>query len=355
MSLAIAVEEPEADLLERRCERLRMALFGVPDLLPGVLREMPRRLQNCVAGAARTPLPVLLRATDVRRYLLRVDELSLLLAFGDGLGVEALAAVRSALGASADDPSEEELRRALDEVSDRFEPRVLTVVLACGAAAEVRAAALCDVVLDSDPRFCVGPVDPAAFARPKALEAPASVVRPASGTARTRRPRRPTARSVAVPAVARAKRRRRPVAPAPSARTVCAHDADVVQEVTPSRRRTPLTPLEERRFDADHPLVGSMVIAEVWYDGVDPADPGCVSKRRPCVVVAVSLTSLLVRPGYSAGGLKTRTWKSVELQDWEAAGLRCPTWIEVKARRISRSRDLHALGRLSDEDWNSLF
>ena len=87
-------------------------------------------------------------------------------------------------------------------------------------------------------------------------------------------------------------------------------------------RRATLTPLQEEEFDRLDPLVGSVVFAWIPFDpGVE--DPsGFEGKSRRCVVVAGSPSHLLVRPGYSEGGHKSRDWKSVALRHWKQGRIR---------------------------------
>src|SRR5690606_5758488 len=94
------------------------------------------------------------------------------------------------------------------------------------------------------------------------------------------------------------------------------------------RRAATLSPAEAAEFDAEDPLVGSVVIARVDFDGDDLDHPELTAKQRPAVVVGVAADELLVRPGYSEGGVKARTWQSVEVQDRHEAGLHGRTWIE---------------------------
>jgi hypothetical protein len=73
------------------------------------------------------------------------------------------------------------------------------------------------------------------------------------------------------------------------------------------------------------------------------------------VVVAGSPTDLLVRPGYSEGGMKSRDWKSVPLRHWKRAGFDQPTWIDSETLRVPRPVDGGPVGWLEPDDWNSLW
>jgi len=75
---------------------------------------------------------------------------------------------------------------------------------------------------------------------------------------------------------------------------------------------------------------------------------------RPCVVIAGSATHLLVRPGYSAGGVASRDWKSVPVRHWRQAGFDQPTWIDVVSVRVPRTES-GPTGWLEPDDWNALW
>jgi hypothetical protein len=93
----------------------------------------------------------------------------------------------------------------------------------------------------------------------------------------------------------------------------------------------------------------------VPFDAVDPSQPDLDGKSRRCVVVAGSPTELLVRPGYSDGGVKSRDWKSVPLGHWRRSGFDQPTWIDTEILRVPRPTDQEPVGWLSPEDWNALW
>ncbi len=100
---------------------------------------------------------------------------------------------------------------------------------------------------------------------------------------------------------------------------------------SPPYRRAALSPVQEEEFDRDDPWVAGVVFAWVPFDAAEPDQPGIDGKVRPCVVVAGSPTHLLVRAGYSEGGVKSRDWKSVALRHWRPAGFDQPTWIDIEA------------------------
>ena len=136
--------------------------------------------------------------------------------------------------------------------------------------------------------------------------------------------------------------------PAPATRTA--------EPVLPTmgRRRALLTPVEAEEFDRDDPWVAGVVLAWVPFDAADPDEPELDGKVRPCVVVAGSPTHLLVRPGYSEGGVRSRDWKSVPVRYWRQSGFDQPTWIDVVAVRVPRPQTGPS-GWLEPDDWNSLW
>jgi hypothetical protein len=115
-----------------------------------------------------------------------------------------------------------------------------------------------------------------------------------------------------------------------------------------------LTPAQEEEFDRSDPWATGVVFAWVPFDSVDPSQPDLEGKSRRCVVVAGTPTHLLVRPGYSEGGVKSRDWKSVPLRHWKQAGFEQPTWIDIDSLRVPREGD-GPVGWLSPEDWNALW
>ena len=119
-------------------------------------------------------------------------------------------------------------------------------------------------------------------------------------------------------------------------------------------RRATLTPAQEESFDRRDPWATGVVYAWVAFDSVDPEHPELEGKSRRCVVVAGSATELLVRPGYSEGGTKSRDWKAVALRHWKQAGFDQPTWIDSETLEVPRP-EVGPVGWLASEDWNALW
>jgi hypothetical protein len=117
------------------------------------------------------------------------------------------------------------------------------------------------------------------------------------------------------------------------------------------RRRLLLTPLESSRFDADHSLVGSVVLVDIPFDALDPEQPETTSKERPALVVAASSDEALVRPIYS----NQSPTRSV-FQAWRRVGLDHVSFIDdarvavpLAAVEVQRS-----LGELTVAEWNAV-
>jgi hypothetical protein len=109
--------------------------------------------------------------------------------------------------------------------------------------------------------------------------------------------------------------------------------------------------MEESRFDADHPLAGSVVVIEVPFDALDPVQPDVTSKERPVLVVAASSEELLVRALYS----QTSATRSI-FAPWRRVGLDHVSYIDDARLALTQgSEPLRPLGQLTTAEWNALF
>jgi hypothetical protein len=112
-----------------------------------------------------------------------------------------------------------------------------------------------------------------------------------------------------------------------------------------------LTPLEESRFDADHPLAGSVVVVDVPFDAIDPLQPDVASKERPALVVAASSNELLVRPLYS----QISPARSI-FAPWRRVGLDHVSYIDDARLAVALGTEpLRPLAQLTTAEWNALF
>ena len=115
------------------------------------------------------------------------------------------------------------------------------------------------------------------------------------------------------------------------------------------RRRVPLTPLEVARFDPEHPLVAAVVIVDVPFDAEDALQPELSSKERPALVVAASVSELLVRPIYSNPS-PTRTL----FRPWRRVGLDHPSYIDAARVVVPCAGIVAQLTQLTTSEWNAL-
>ena len=315
-----------------------------------------------IAKPIANALAALRKHRDPRAVLGRVQYRAALPYAAAVLAEPCLAAVIEVLGDHADDPTRPQLMEAIDAVGGDYDDVMVAVMLASVADGEMPASDLCFEILDDDERF--GLTDWARFQRAEAE--PTEPRQPVSATPEQREARRAkkqrdaeerrrraesTARAAEQVRQARKKER----APAPVARTGAAGDVRPVQVApTMGRRRALLTPMEEEEFDRDDPWSAGVVLAWVRFDADDHDHPGIEGKVRPCVVIAGSPTHLLVRPGYSEGGVRSRDWKCVPVRYWRQSGFDQPTWIDVVTVRVPRPED-GPTGWLEPDDWNALW
>ena len=275
-----------------------------------------------------------------------------------------LAAVIEALGDNADDPSREQLLEAIDSVGADFDDVTITVMLASVADGEMAASDLCFTILETDERFGLPewPDFVRALPEPTTARTPATpgVSQEQRDARRAKKQREADERRKKTEATAKAaeqvRQTRKKERAAASDRPAVSGDPAPPAPVRPTmgRRRALLTPMEEEEFDRDDPWAAGVVLAWVPFDAEDPDHPDLNGKVRPCVVVAGAPTHLLVRPGYSAGGVKSRDWKSVPVRHWRKSGFDEPTWIDVDAVRVPRP-EVGPTGFLEPDDWNSLW
>jgi chemotaxis protein histidine kinase CheA len=355
-------------------DRLRVAILATePATLNAALRRMPKHLSEGIAKQVGVPAPVLRRDPSPARFLRRTETPAIFATVADAVCDACFDATIELLGEAADDPTLNQLRAAVDGVAEEFPPETIALMLVATAASGAPATEACEQILRDDPRFELpdevpddlapaGDGAPAATAAsrssgPSPEELAAREERKARKAERKAKERE-RQRKAQEAAQAGRKQRRKKSAPEADRGEPSGTADDTTPPVAsggPTRRPAGLVPAEAAEFDAAHPWVGQVVIAEIPFEGDDPDDPGTTAKRRPAVVIGVSDTHLLVRPGYSEGGAKARTWKSVPLRHWHQTGLHEPTWVELEPRRIPRIDASDPIGPLSTEDWNSLW
>ena len=273
-----------------------------------------------------------------------------------------LAAVIEALGDDADDPTREQLLAAVDSVAAEFDDVAVALMLASVADGDMAASDLCFDLLDTDERFGLTGwrthlrEEPAAVA-PRTVAAAAPEQREARRAKKLRdaeeRRRQAEAKARAAEQVRLARKRERAGTGSAGVPVVA---APVPAPVLPTmgRRRAVLTPVEAEEFDADDPWTAGVVLAWIPFDADDADRGGLDGKVRPCVVIAGSPTHVLVRAGYSEGGVRSRDWKSMPVRNWRRSGFDEPTWIDVVSVRVPRPNEAPT-GWLEPDDWNSLW
>jgi hypothetical protein len=328
---------------------------------------------------------------------------------------DCLARTVEVLGDNSDDPTREQLAEALDVVRESFSDSIIAVMLAAVVADDAMpAAGVCLDIATSDERFGLTDWEPAADdddasrdvdpsgegAGPRLAAGGDGAHEDRGASAEQRATRRARRRAVADDRRRRQENAERATARIRSARKQerAVSSPPRVVPSSPDRRSAPalvrqpsLSPAQREEFDTTDPLVGAVVVAWVPFDRNAPDDgdapgggrsdgrratggegegevtddagassgPGEPEseggKVRPCVVIGVSADHLLVRPGYSEGGRKSRDWTSVPVSHWQAAGLDQPTWIGVETVRVPRPELTSAARRLSVVDWNALW
>ena len=276
-----------------------------------------------------------------------------------------LAAVIEALGDNADDPTRDQLLEAVDRVAADFDEVTVAVMLASVADGDMAASDLCFSLLDAEERFGLtgwrsfertAPTDGATRRPPP--PATSEEQREARRAKKQRdaeeRRRKAEAAARAAEQVRSARKKERAAASDRPSATPGADPVPAPVLPTLGHRRALLTPREEEEFDRDDPWSTGVVLAWVPFDAADADHSDLDGKVRPCVVLAGSPTHLLVRPGYSAGGVKSRDWKSHPVRHWRRSGFDEPTWIDVDAVRVTRP-ETGPTGFLEPDDWNALW
>ncbi len=272
------------------------------------------------------------------------------------------------LGEHSDDPTRDQLLAALAEIGTTFSDVTVAVMLASVSDSGMPASDLCfELATDQERYGLTGWADDEVVDVPVAEGRSARAVTPEQREARRAKKQRDAeARRKKMEAARRAGeqlRRARKTERSGGAGGSGSGgggpgdgvDGRAVAVAPHLTRRAALTPVQEEEFDRDDPWVAGVVFAWIPFDSVDPDQPELDGKSRRCVVVAGSAAGLLVRAGFSEGGVKSRDWKSVPLRHWKQAGFDQPTWIESELRQVPRPADGGPVGWLTPEDWNALW
>ena len=311
------------DTLDLRANAKVSAVVGVP------LRQLQQR-RDVGAFAAAAPLAAL-------KSLLEV------------LAAAPLEKIVDFLGDHAESPSYDQLASAVDQfVASGSSYDDVAAVLAYAIGESFPAAPYCRQLFEERAELALPAL--AEVVTPAVLAPPREVSPEIREQRRARREEEKRRRKSSSPS--RALRASKPKSGAPPRPEVSGRAP--AQHAVPDdveRRRNPLTPLEMARFDADHPLVGTVLVLDVPFDGHDPEQPEASSKDRPVLVVAGSSDELLVRAIYS-GPSPTRTI----FQPWRRVGLDHVSYIDGARVVVTYTpRDTsRQLGRLSAREWNTL-
>ena len=355
---------------EERFEVLRLAVEGTTTdevrqglgVISGPVAPLPAAIIN--------GLNALRKQKDPQQALGRPQYRPVLPFVALGIADGCLARTIETLGDHADDPTREQLVEALDVVREEFSDRVIAVMLAHVASEDMEASDLCFDLVTTDERYGLVGLerDGGQGRRSGGSDQPIIAESGAADEVRTARKARrqreaaerkrqqEVARKAAEQLRASRKKERlehgQAVVEAPDTDRELVH---VSRKVSPDARRPQLSPVELDGFDPDDPWMSAIVLCFIPFDADDPEAPTGGGKVRPCVVVAGSPTHLLVRAGYSAGGVKSRDWRAVPLTHWRRAGLTQPTWIDIEKVVVERSGDFAPVGWLSAPDWNALW
>ncbi len=315
-----------------------------------------------VPKAVANALNALRKHRDPAGVLSRPQYRAVLPSVAAAVADECLSRTIEVLGDHSDDPTKEQLLEALDRIRDSFPAPTIGVMLATVAADDMPASDLCFEILAEDPRYGLtdwSEHEPAST-EPRTAAPARQGVSPEQREARRQKKHRDAEErrkklEAARKAGEQVRRERKKERTASSANGVTTEKAPATSTAPRVTRRATLTPLQEAEFDRLDPLVGSVVFAWVPFDTGTDEGSESEGKSRRCVVVAGSPTHLLVRPGYSEGGTKSRDWKAVPLRQWRKSGFDRPTWIDAEALRVPRDPEQAPVGRLDPEDWNSLW
>jgi hypothetical protein len=332
-----------------RTVRLRVAVSRADaKQLRSTIVALNRQDLGGLHPAERSALRALRSSRNPARSILQPHYGPALQPVAEVLTHDCLEATRQALGEAADEPTLEQLRDAVAAVRTRFAAATVGLMLAATAATDAPAADFCDQLLDEDEELGLrGIEDPGG--PPGDPGAPA---RPPSGPPK-RRPTRSTPQKQSQASHKPWKTGKDAARSEGAGSTAAPSAATTKGKVGVSRRSASLPARYSNTFDPADPLSGTVVIADVQFASDDPSDRPVGAKLRPCVVVAGSPTSLLVRAGYT-GRFHAESWRSTALTHWRQAGLEKPTHIEADLKEVERA-GTEVIGRLTEEDWNSLW
>jgi hypothetical protein len=263
------------------------------------------------------------------------------------LAMEPLEKVIATLGDHADSPSYEQLSSAVDQlIAQGASSDDVVALLSFAIGEEFPAAPHCRQLFDERPELELPELPE--IAPNSALLAPKPIDPEVREQRKVRREEEKKRRRNSAPI-----HPARPVRVKSDKKVVPAVAAPWSAEPVASNERRPmmLTPGELEKFDRGHPFVGTVVLADVPFDAVDPEIPEQRAKLRPALVVAVSDVGILVRGIYS-----NPSTTRILFQAWRRLGFDHVSYIDDHrtALFLGSLDEVERLGRLSDEEWNAL-
>ncbi len=321
---------------------IRRGLIKIdPARVLGLVDELDLRPSARVTAVVGVPLRSLQQRRDVASFAAGAP-LPAVRAVLELLALEPLEKVVEALGDHAESPTFEQLSEAIEQVRAAGAGDDDVVAVLCFAVGEAfPAAPHCRRLLEEREEWRL-PELPAVAST--TLVAPSREVDPALKEARRQR---------------REQQRRKKVASAPTrhakAPKAPREDQRVVTRATQSptvieRRSARLTPRESALYDAAHPLAGSVILALVPFDAVDPAAEEATAKERPALVVAAAAHGALVRGIYSQQFANRSVFAP-----WRRLRLDHVSFISDERVGVELASAPVVLGELTTEEWNGLF
>ncbi len=327
---------------------VRAALLKISaDTVLATVDSLDLRAHSKVSAVVGVPLRQLQQRRDVDVFATTAP-MAAVRGLLEVIAMSPLEKIIGLLGEHADSPSYEQLSAAVDEtLATGSSIDDVIAVLAFAIGESFPAAPHCRRLLAERDELALPElpdvVAPSVLAPPREVSAEIREQRKNRREEEKRRKKSATA--------ARPSRTTRPKTVAPP-RTETNPTAPQVPAASESRRRALLTPLELARFNADHPLVGTVIVAEVPFDAKDPVQPEVTSKERPALVVAACDEALLVRAIYSNASPRRSLFGA-----WRRIGLDHISYID-DTRVVVTSEHPEALlrlGTVTTGEWNALF
>jgi hypothetical protein len=333
-------------------EYVRRGLLKIdPETVLAAVDKLQLRGNSKVSAVVGMPLRTLQQRRDVVTFAASAP-IAAVQALLELLAMEPLERVIEELGDHADSPTYEQLSVAIDRLlANGASNDDVIALLTHAIGEEFPAASHCRRLLEERPEFelpalqSVVPtssllvakeVDPEVREQRRARREAEKNLKKVKKSAESSRPPRPS--KVKVPKVT-----------APATQQVEGNTDTSTVEI--ERRPMKLTPVEEIEFNTSHPLVGTVVLAEVPFDDTDASIPELRAKERPALIVAASESGILVRGIYSNTGV-TR----VLFSPWRRLNFDHPSYVDVArtAVRDLEMNDIVRLGRLTNPEWNQL-